>query len=143
MPFRDRAPLCPRCRVTLTRADDERDAWSCPRCEGVALGVGDLIDDLLAVAPHLRPPHGVRDVVTVPRRAAAEHPCPTCARPMEPSYLAAVEVERCRDDGLVWLDRGGRAAIIERARAQRAPGLLAYLRELLLGPRRLRVRAPS
>lgn len=62
---------------------------------------------------------------------------------MEPSYLAAVEVERCRDDGLVWLDRGGRAAIIERARAQRAPGLLAYLRELLLGPRRLRVRAPS
>lgn len=131
MPFRDRTPTCPRCKVDMARSGDEREAWDCPRCSGVALGIGDLIDDLLDVAPHLRPTDGVRDLVTVSRRASANLQCPACGRVMEPVYLAAVEIERCREDNLVWLDRGERDAIVARAKTQRRSRLLDHLRAVL------------
>jgi Zn-finger nucleic acid-binding protein len=134
MPFRDRAPACPRCRVDLTRADNDREAWRCPRCAGTALGVGDLIDDLLEVAPHLRPADGVRDLVTIARRAPTELACPVCGQPMELAYLAAVEVERCHLDNLVWLDRGERDTIVARAAAQPRSGPLEHLLSILVGP---------
>jgi Zn-finger nucleic acid-binding protein len=134
MPFRDRTPVCPRCQIDLERAEDEREAWHCSRCAGTALGVGDLIDDLLDVAPHLRPADRVRDVVTVSRRATAHLPCPACGKVMEPVYLGAVEIERCRADNLVWLERGERGAVIARARTQPRPGHLGHLRDVLLEP---------
>jgi Zn-finger nucleic acid-binding protein len=120
MPFRDQAPVCPRCRVGLMRAADEREAWHCPRCAGTALGIGDVIDDLPEVAPHLRP--------------AADLACPACGQSMEPVYLAAVEIERCRQDSVVWLERGEREAIVARAAAQPRPGGAEHLRAVLFGP---------
>ena len=134
MPFRDRVPTCPRCRVELARAEDDREAWHCPRCTGTALGIGDLVDDLLDVAPHLRPTEGVRDLRTISRRAAADLACPACGIKMEPVYLAAVEIDRCHEDNLVWLDRNEREAIVARAQAQPGSGLFDHLRTVLRGP---------
>jgi Zn-finger nucleic acid-binding protein len=134
MPFRDRVPACPRCHVDLARADDDRESWRCPRCGGIALGVGDLIDDLLEVAPHLRPADGIRELVTISRRASADLACPVCGLAMEPVYLAALEIDRCRRDSLVWLARGDRDLIVARAGAQPRSGLVDHVRTILLGP---------
>jgi Zn-finger nucleic acid-binding protein len=114
MPFLDRNPVCPRCRVDLARVDEEREAWCCPLCEGCVLGVGD------------------RELLTVSRRAAATFSCPACRSSMEPVYLASIEVERCRADNLLWLERGAREVIVARADEQLPPGPLEHLRALHL-----------
>jgi Zn-finger nucleic acid-binding protein len=133
MPYRDHAPTCPRCRTGLIRDDADREAWHCARCGGTALGVGDLIDDLLEAAPHLRPATGARELVTISRRATPEVACPLCSQAMEPVYLAALETNRCRHDQILWMSRGERDTIIARAAVQPISRPFDHLRVVFLG----------
>ncbi|MBK7197656.1 MAG: zf-TFIIB domain-containing protein [Myxococcales bacterium] len=118
MPFRDRPPSCPRCRHSLERGVEAEDRWHCGGCDGALLATSEVVDALLAVAPDLQPGGSVRDLSTMGRRGVAL-PCPQCDALMEPSYLGGVEVDRCRRDGLFWLDLGELDRVLAQAVAQR------------------------
>jgi len=118
MPYRDQPPRCPRCRSDLERCERSREQWACTRCSGVLLALGTLVDELLEVAPHLLPPDRVRDVRTRSRPEAAPLPCARCEAVMEPVFLGAMPVDRCREDDLLWFDRGEFEAVLARASAQ-------------------------
>jgi Zn-finger nucleic acid-binding protein len=135
MPYRDRRHTCPRCRVALDRDPRERERWRCSACAGELLAVDELVDDLLALAPDLRPSGGIRDVTTRSRGRATPLPCAVCDDDMEPVFLGAVEIDRCRKDALVWFDLRELERVLARATEQhheRQAGLLrrviAYLR---------------
>ncbi len=123
--YRDRPLDCPRCGLELIRSE-ARDCWGCKRCGGMLLGVGELIDELLVIAPDLLPKAGVRSITTLGRRTAAPLlTCAACGAPMEPVFLGAVEVDRCYHDDQLWFDAGEHQLVVERAgeqHAERAPG---------------------
>jgi len=130
MPFRDRAPSCPRCRVELGRiAGDER--FSCPGCAGTVLGAGELVAELLAVDPSLRAGIQIRDIHTVGRRTAERLPCAFCGEAMEPVFLGGEAIDRCRADGVLWFDAGEIEAILARTAEQRDDRSVGVLRRLL------------
>ncbi|MCB9558873.1 MAG: hypothetical protein H6709_00620 [Kofleriaceae bacterium] len=136
MPFRDLTPSCPRCRVDLARVTTVRDGWACRRCDGALLGVGDVIDLLLEVAPELMPTSGaVRDLRTVPRGRAEPLPCGLCGAAMDPVFLGGAEVDRCDHDGVLFFEDGELARVVARARTQHAARRSRWRRALarLLG----------
>src|SRR5262249_48882872 len=130
VPFRDRPITCPRCRLDLMRID-ARDDWRCARCGGALLGTRTLVAELLAVAPDLRGGSSLHDVHTIGRHAAELLPCGVCGADMEAVFLGAVEVDRCRDDAVLWLDAGELDAILERAAEQRATREAGIVQRLL------------
>ncbi|MBA2542401.1 MAG: zf-TFIIB domain-containing protein [Deltaproteobacteria bacterium] len=104
--YRDRPLACPRCQRELRR-DDSRDVWSCQRCAGFLVGIGELITELLVVAPSLLPDSAVRTISTLGRRTSAPLlSCPTCGAAMEPVFLGGVDLDRCYHDEQLWFDRG-------------------------------------
>ncbi len=119
MTYRDRPIDCPRCRTTLVRLE-KGERWSCRACDGLLAGVGDVIAELLVVAPHLAPPGGIGDLSTIARRAPIEDEleCPACGDAMEPIFLGARELDRCRHDQLIWFDHAELDEVIEVARGQ-------------------------
>lgn len=119
MPYRDVALRCPRCRVELTR-QGTADRWPCARCGGALLGTGELVRELIAVAPDLRPEGGVEDLPTRGRRSAEALPCAMCEEPMAAVFLGGVELDRCYDDELVWFDGGELQRVLAVAREQKA-----------------------
>jgi Zn-finger nucleic acid-binding protein len=129
MPFRDRPPSCPRCRVELGRpAEDER--FHCPRCAGIMLAAGELVAELLAVDPKLRDGIQIRDIRTLGRRSNERLPCAFCEAAMEPVYLGGAPIDRCRDDGVLWFDAGELEAVLARTAAQRDDRAVGGLRRL-------------
>lgn len=129
--FRDQDPRCPRCRGALLRDTVDGKQWVCTACRGAMIDVAVVAEALLAVAPDLQPAGMIRDVATMSRAAEQRLPCPRCQRDLEPGFLGGVEIERCRDDGVFWLERGELDAVLDRARAQhdeRTRGLLDRLR---------------
>ncbi|HWO19393.1 MAG TPA: zf-TFIIB domain-containing protein [Kofleriaceae bacterium] len=130
MPFRDRPPSCPRCRVELGRlAEDER--FRCPRCTGVMLAAGELVAELLTVDPTLRDGIQIRDIHTIGRRSTEQLPCAYCDAAMEPVFLGGAPIDRCRDDGVLWFDAGELEAVLARTAAQRDERSTSVLRRLL------------
>jgi Zn-finger nucleic acid-binding protein len=126
MPFRDRSPSCPRCRIDLDRsAADER--FSCRGCAGVVLGAGEL----LAVDPSLRDDIQIRDIHTIGRRTPERLPCAFCGEAMEPVFLGGEPIDRCRADGVLWLDAGELESILARTAEQRDDRAVGVLRRLL------------
>ncbi|MFN0247614.1 MAG: zf-TFIIB domain-containing protein [Kofleriaceae bacterium] len=119
MTYRDRPIDCPRCRTNLVRLD-KGERWACRSCKGLLAGVTEVIDELLAVAPHLAPASGIGDLSTFPRRAPAEEEiaCPVCADPMEPIFLGGKSLDRCRHDQLIWFDDAELDQVLEVARGQ-------------------------
>lgn len=85
------------------------------------LGVGELIDELLVIAPDLLPERGVRSITTLGRRTvAALLVCAACGAPMEPVFLGGVDADRCYHDELLWFDSSEHELVLERAREQEA-----------------------
>lgn len=117
MTYRDRPIRCPRCRVDLVRADSA-ERWSCSQCQGLLAGVTEVIRELLAVAPHLAPQGGIGDLSTIGRRADTTLDCPMCADGMEPVFLGAREIDRCRHDHVIWFDATELDEILDVARGQ-------------------------
>ncbi|HWU91068.1 MAG TPA: zf-TFIIB domain-containing protein [Kofleriaceae bacterium] len=129
MPFRDRPPSCPRCRVELDRiADDER--FRCSGCAGVVLDAGVLVTELLAVDPSLRDGIRIRDVRTIGRRTNERLPCALCGEAMEPVFLGGVEIDRCHADGVLWFDVGELEEVLTRTAEQRDDRSVGLLRRL-------------
>jgi Zn-finger nucleic acid-binding protein len=126
---------CPRCRIELRRPDG-RDAWSCSRCAGIFVSVGDLVDQLVNVAPDLVAHSEGRSLTTLGRRTVAPPlACPQCAAPMDPVFVGGVEADRCYHDEHVWFDASELEIVVDRAREQHAmrhPSLMARLRAALL-----------
>jgi hypothetical protein len=100
------------------------------------VGIGELIDELVKVAPKLLPDGGARGISTIGRRTTAPlSACPTCAAPMEPVFLGGVELDRCYHDEQLWFDRGEIGRVVDRAREQApALGVFATLLRRLFGP---------
>lgn len=117
MTYRDRPISCPRCRTELARVDGS-ERWMCHKCGGLLAGVTEVIDELLVVAPHLAPPGGIGDLSTIPRLATAENSCPLCGDPMEPIFLGARELDRCRRDEVIWFDDAELEQVLDVARGQ-------------------------
>lgn len=119
MAYRDRPIDCPRCRIGLARLDTG-ERWGCLTCEGMLVGVADVIEQLLVVAPHLAPEGGIGDLSTIGRRAPIDEQieCPICGDAMEPVYLGGVELDRCRHDQVIWFGRREFAKVIDVARGQ-------------------------
>jgi len=134
--YRDRPLDCPRCRIGLSRRDG-REVWSCSRCNGMFVAVGDLVDELLVIAPDLMPRSSGRTLKTLARRTALPLlPCPRCAAPMEPVFVGGIDADRCYHDDHVWFDASEHAVVLDRAREQyaaRNPTLFARLWNALLG----------
>ncbi|MDB4953574.1 MAG: hypothetical protein JWO36_1143 [Myxococcales bacterium] len=119
MTYRDRSVSCPRCGVELIRKD-AREAWSCVKCKGALLDVGELVRELLLVAPDLLPEGGTSGITTLGRRTVARAlACPMCAAPMEPVFLGGVDLDRCYDDNVFWFDAGELGLVLEVAQGQR------------------------
>lgn len=117
MTYRDRPIDCPRCRVQLVRVD-EGERWSCNACDGLLAGVTEVIDELVAVAPHLAPPGGIGDLSTMGRHSNETIRCPVCGDAMEPIWLGGKELDRCHHDHLIWFDAAELEEVIEIARGQ-------------------------
>lgn len=119
MTYRDRPIDCPRCRTPLERLE-RGERWICRTCRGLLAGVTEVIDELLAVAPHLAPAGGIGDLSTIRRRVdpAKEIPCAVCGDPMEPIFLGGRELDRCRHDQLIWFDDAELDEVLEVARGQ-------------------------
>lgn len=129
MPFRDRPPSCPRCRVELDRiAADDR--FRCAGCDGVVLNAGTLVAELLAVDPSLRDGIRIRDIHTIGRRTDEELPCAVCGGAMEPVFLGGVAIDRCRADGVLWFDVGELEEVLSRTAEQRDDRSVGLLRRL-------------
>jgi Zn-finger nucleic acid-binding protein len=136
MPFRDRPPSCPRCRCDLDRST-EAERFHCPGCAGVVLAASELVAELLVVDPSLRDGIQIRDIHTIGRRSAERLPCAICGEAMEPVFLGGVEVDRCRADGVLWLDAGELEAVLATTAEQRDDRSAGVLRRLFgLLPRR-------
>jgi Zn-finger nucleic acid-binding protein len=113
--YRDRPVTCARCGVELVR-EGTREIWTCKRCSGSLVGVGELVTELLAVAPHLLPEGGVQTISTIGRRSTQPLiRCPACRSEMEPVFLGGVELERCYHDELLWFEQGETQAVLDRA----------------------------
>lgn len=135
MPFRDRPPACPRCQAELEQIEGA-ERLRCPGCAGVLFGAGELVAALLAIDPELRDGR-IRDIRTIGRRAAERLSCAICGDAMEPVFLGGEEVDRCRADGVLWLDAGELEAILASTAEQRDDREAGLLRRLLgLAPRR-------
>ncbi len=129
--YRDRVVRCPRCVCELARGE-QREIWECPSCRGMLVGVGELVDELLKVAPDLMPAGGARTLATLGRRSTQRLlDCPTCAAPMEPVFLAAIDVDRCFHDDQIWFDATEHDRVIERATSQKVERDRNWLSRLL------------
>jgi Zn-finger nucleic acid-binding protein len=136
--YRDRPLSCPRCTVELVRTET-RDCWRCSRCNGLLVGIGEVIDELVEIAPDLMPAAGARSITTLGRgTTAALVICATCGAPMEPVFLGGVDVDRCYHDEQIWFDGEEHALVMQRATAQRearaSSGWLSRLLAKLAGP---------
>lgn len=119
MTYRDRPVTCPRCSLELTRVD-ARDRWSCGGCKSLLYGIGEVVDELVTVAPDLLPQETVRDITMPARRSFAPAlACPTCGENMDPVFLGGVNLDRCYRDNVVWFDRGELEDVLDVAREQR------------------------
>ena len=131
MTYRDRAIMCPRCRLELVR-DDARDRWRCSACGGAVLGVGEVVRQLVETAPDLVPDGGIGDLPTLGRRSLAPLvPCAACGADMEPVFLGGVDVDRCYHDQLLWFDRGELELVLDVAREQKGERERSWLVKLL------------
>ena len=134
--YRDHPLACPRCKITLARTG-ATDRWACASCHGQLWSEGEVMTQLLAVAPDLAP-DGVPSLPTWSRRTTATPtPCSVCRAAMDPVFLGGVEVDRCRADELFWFDPTEIDRVLEVAQAQHAErdqrGIFQVLRRLLLG----------
>jgi Zn-finger nucleic acid-binding protein len=130
MPYRDRPPTCPRCAISLAR-DGERERWNCSRCAGRLVVVAELVDELLAVDPGLKPEGAFNDVGTISRRGGESLPCAMCGADMEAVFLGGAELERCRQDGVIWFDADELEAVLYRARQLRDDRQVGLLESFL------------
>jgi Zn-finger nucleic acid-binding protein len=123
--------MCPRCGLELVR-DEAREVWSCLKCKGVLCGVGELVTELVAIAPELVPDGGVGGLTTLGRRPK-EHrmSCPTCGAVLEPVFLGGVPIDRCYHDELLWFDAGEQAAVMAVVREQHGTATVSWVRRLL------------
>jgi len=119
MTYRDLTFQCPRCRCDLERTDAS-DHWHCQACGGVAVGVEDLIHELVAIAPDLLPPDGVRGLSTLGRRNGDRLPCAVCGQLMEPVFLGGMELDRCYTDEQIWFDVNELDQVLDAATEQYA-----------------------
>ncbi len=119
MTYRDRPFQCPRCRCDLERAE-AADRWHCLGCGGVAVGVEDLVHELVAIAPDLLPPDGVRGLPTLGRRDGDRLPCAVCGEPMAPVFLGGMELDRCYADEQIWFDVNELDHVLDAATEQYA-----------------------
>ena len=129
--YRDRPVTCPRCGLELSRRE-VGEVWTCGKCQGVLTGVGELVQELVATAPELVPPGGVGGITTIGRRSTSRSlVCPGCAGDMEPVFLGGVELDRCYQDELMWLDAGEQARVVAVARGQHAEREDNWLRRMM------------
>lgn len=128
--YRDRPLHCPRCNGELQR-DGSKDLWSCGKCGGTLMGVGELITALVEIAPSLLPDRRVRSITTLARHANGPIlRCPTCAGQLEPVFLGGVDIDRCYHDEQVWLDRSEPERVFDRAAAQEREAGESWLDQL-------------
>ncbi len=130
MTYRDRPVSCPRCGVELAR-EGTFETWTCAKCRGALMGVGELVRGLVAVAPELVPEGSIHGVTTIGRRTIAPAlVCPQCSGSMEPVFLGGVDLDRCYTDELVWFDLGEHDLVLDIARSQRGQRELSWVARL-------------
>jgi len=131
MAYRDRPVHCPRCGVGLAR-DEAREMWLCRACRGALVGTGELVRELVRVAPDLVPEGGFAGISTIGRRSDAPAlACPVCGDDMNPVFLGGVEIDRCYHDEFAWFDRGELDRVLDRARDQHVKREDSWLRKLV------------
>jgi hypothetical protein len=83
------------------------------------VGVGELIEELISVAPDLLPAAGARSITTLGRRSVAPLvTCASCSAPMEPVFLGGIDVDRCYHDEQIWFDGHEHSIVMQRAASQ-------------------------
>ena len=100
MPYRETGLACPACNAALVRA---RGKWDlelehCTACQGIWLGE-DTLREMYRQSGQGYELEWLPRLTREPTRA-----CPRCTRPMKPSLIEVVEVERCEHHG-IWFDR--------------------------------------
>lgn len=96
------------------------------------LSVGEVVRELVAVAPDLVPEGGVGGLTTLGRRTTAPLlPCPLCGASMEPVFLGGVDVDRCYHDEILWFDLGELAQVVDVAQDQHRERAKSWLTRLL------------
>ena len=132
MSYRTQPIDCPRCRIALVRPE-VRDLWRCAGCAGELVAEGELIAELLRVAPDLVPEGTPR----LPTRSRAPTgppaPCPVCRATMQPVFLGGIDVDRCHADELIWFDASELARVLARAAAQHEVRQRGWLERVVRG----------
>jgi Zn-finger nucleic acid-binding protein len=93
----DRA--CPRCAARLDERLDHQ--LTCSRCGGLWLDDSAFQTAVFAMAPDLDLGEPIRFAT---RATIAPLPCPLCAKRMRPIRFSGVALDRCDEDGAIWLD---------------------------------------
>lgn len=132
MSYRTRPIDCPRCRIALARSD-ARDLWRCEGCAGELLPEGEMIAELLRVAPDLLPEGTPRLPTRSRAQVGAALPCAVCRAPMQPVYLGGIDVDRCHADELFWFDASELARVLARASAQHEARQVGWLERVVRG----------
>ena len=107
--YRDSRDQCPRCGEELL---DARAARSCPSCNGLWLGVADVMVMAQQMQNPVRP-------VDLPFQTDARQPlaCPDCSEPMRTLLLSDVPIDSCEKHGL-WFDAQELGAVLLRSANQ-------------------------
>ena len=98
------------------------------------MAIGEVVRELVAIAPDLVPRDGIGGLPTLGRRTAERLlPCGVCGAEMEPVFLGGVPLDRCYHDELLWFDRGEIERVLAVAAEQRAERTSSWLIKLLGG----------
>lgn len=132
MSYRTRSIDCPRCRTALTRLE-ARDLWRCGGCAGELVAEGELIAELLRVAPDLLPEGTPRLPTRSRPPTGPSAPCGVCRAPMSPVFLGGIDVDRCHADELLWFDARELERVLARATAQHEGRQRGWLERVVRG----------